>query len=50
MTSLDTEQQDAPWRGGGAGEKLKGRVAFVTGERGASARRSARASETSRQL
>ena len=29
MTSLDTEQQDAPWRGGG--EKLKGRVAFVTG-------------------
>jgi len=31
MTSLDTEQQDAPWLGGGAGEKLKGRVAFVTG-------------------
>jgi NAD(P)-dependent dehydrogenase (short-subunit alcohol dehydrogenase family) len=31
MTSLDTEQQDAAWRGGGAGEKLKGRVAFVTG-------------------
>src|SRR6201993_5335602 len=29
MTSLDTEQQDASWRGGG--EKLKGRVAFVTG-------------------
>jgi NAD(P)-dependent dehydrogenase (short-subunit alcohol dehydrogenase family) len=29
MTSLDTEQQDAPWRGGG--EKLRGRVAFVTG-------------------
>jgi len=29
MTSLDTEQQDAPWRHGG--EKLKGRVAFVTG-------------------
>jgi NAD(P)-dependent dehydrogenase (short-subunit alcohol dehydrogenase family) len=31
MTSLDAEQQDAPLRGGGAGEKLKGRVAFVTG-------------------
>jgi NAD(P)-dependent dehydrogenase (short-subunit alcohol dehydrogenase family) len=31
MTSLDAEQQDAPWRGGAAGEKLKGRVAFVTG-------------------
>src|ERR1700722_20094451 len=29
MTSLDTEEQDAPWRGGG--EKLRGRVAFVTG-------------------
>ena len=29
MTSLDTEQRDAPWRRGG--EKLKGRVAFVTG-------------------
>ena len=29
MTSLDTEQQDAPLRGGG--EKLRGRVAFVTG-------------------
>jgi acetoacetyl-CoA reductase/3-oxoacyl-[acyl-carrier protein] reductase len=29
MTSLDTDQQDAPWRRGG--EKLKGRVAFVTG-------------------
>jgi NAD(P)-dependent dehydrogenase (short-subunit alcohol dehydrogenase family) len=29
MTSLDTDEQDAPWRGGG--EKLRGRVAFVTG-------------------
>jgi NAD(P)-dependent dehydrogenase (short-subunit alcohol dehydrogenase family) len=29
MTSLDAEQQDAPLRRGG--EKLKGRVAFVTG-------------------
>src|SRR6201997_5112045 len=29
MTSLDTEQQDAPWRGGG--KALSGRVAFVTG-------------------
>jgi NAD(P)-dependent dehydrogenase (short-subunit alcohol dehydrogenase family) len=29
MTSLDTEEQDAPWRGGG--DKLRGRVAFVTG-------------------
>ncbi|UQX10384.1 3-oxoacyl-ACP reductase FabG [Candidatus Mycobacterium methanotrophicum] len=29
MTTLDAEQQDASWRGGG--EKLRGRVAFVTG-------------------
>ena len=29
MTSLDTEQQNAPWHGDG--EKLRGRVAFVTG-------------------
>jgi acetoacetyl-CoA reductase/3-oxoacyl-[acyl-carrier protein] reductase len=29
MTSLDAEQQDAPWHG--AGGKLRGRVAFVTG-------------------
>ena len=29
MTALDIEQQDALWHGGG--EKLHGRVAFVTG-------------------
>jgi acetoacetyl-CoA reductase/3-oxoacyl-[acyl-carrier protein] reductase len=29
MTTLDAEQQDAPWRG--AGDKLRNRVAFVTG-------------------
>jgi len=29
MTTLDAEQQDAPWHG--AGGKLRGRVAFVTG-------------------
>jgi acetoacetyl-CoA reductase/3-oxoacyl-[acyl-carrier protein] reductase len=29
MTNLDAEQQDAPWRG--AGDKLRNRVAFVTG-------------------
>jgi NAD(P)-dependent dehydrogenase (short-subunit alcohol dehydrogenase family) len=29
MTTLDAEQQDAPWQG--AGDKLRGRVAFVTG-------------------
>jgi NAD(P)-dependent dehydrogenase (short-subunit alcohol dehydrogenase family) len=29
MTTLDVEQQDANWRT--AGDKLRGRVAFVTG-------------------
>jgi NAD(P)-dependent dehydrogenase (short-subunit alcohol dehydrogenase family) len=29
MTTLDAEQQDAPWRG--TGDKLRNRVAFVTG-------------------